>query len=637
MNQSFQKAFAFVFAATLVACSGGDAIQQHAPVPPTPTPAVPEPIPMAPRDFTCGPPATPRGGWGSDSRGIGEPCSDEAPCRVGLSCYAKGTPGSMCYADCTFAPDICPGDSLCTPVGGGMSWCLRSCALRGGGAGCGRPDLGCNPMTANPDDPGVCFPACENDDACDFGPEYHFTCRATGPAKGACVCTRDSDCNNGGSGSMKCDAATGGCYQPCTNDAACAAGGSGGCCLSGAAGRPQQCEIFSDPPGGCDTLGCSDGFACRSVAGESTCVAETPAGCAITTQQPQLTPFLSVVSNGPHWLDPVAEVTFQVPAGSAAWTIVAQGPGTPLGLIKVVDPSGQVLWRWEEQPEGNANPIAKVWAPITWEGTFTYTFPNTSQATTVAAGAWKVTLGSTRPAQANVQVLIKKAGPATGRKVDVNLWVVSETLDVAALRANARWTETVNSIKRIWAKAGIDTVTFTYYDVPQSIRDRFAVVEANSDGPCDSYHRLFQEAVRTAANPPRNAGINFFLVDSITSPNGTVLGIDGTIPGPGGFNGTPASGAIAELTSNTGSTLGSFLGHILAHEGGHFFGLYHTTEGSNAFWDPIADTSACNLDQVSCGCVDAKYLMFPYAGCPGTPGDISAGQAAVVRAAPSVY
>src|SRR5205085_8772901 len=82
-----------------------------------------------------------------------------------------------------------------------------------------------------------------------------------------------------------------------------------------------------------------------------------------------------------------------------------------------------------------------------------------------------------------------------------------------------------------------------------------------------------------------------------------VVGIDGTIPGPSSVGGTVNSGA-----SVNGSNLGfgtctsqldihncgpDEVAYIVAHEGGHFMGLYHTTEQTGDAFDPLSDTPTC--------------------------------------------
>jgi hypothetical protein len=104
--------------------------------------------------------------------------------------------------------------------------------------------------------------------------------------------------------------------------------------------------------------------------------------------------------------------------------------------------------------------------------------------------------------------------------------------------------------------------------------------------------------------------MNLFLVQSLRSADATggatVVGIDGTIPGPSSLNGTVHSGAVvsaADLFTASQQSCGTGVNiagcgpdrvaYIAAHETGHFLGLFHTTEQEGADFDPLTDTAKC--------------------------------------------
>jgi hypothetical protein len=126
--------------------------------------------------------------------------------------------------------------------------------------------------------------------------------------------------------------------------------------------------------------------------------------------------------------------------------------------------------------------------------------------------------------------------------------------------------------------------------------------------------------------------LNFFLVEDITAKTpsgaGSVVGIDGTIPGPSTIGGTVHSGAavsIASLTSGLASCPANGainlsgcgpdeVAYIAAHEGGHWLGLFHTSEQTGDAWDSISDTLTCD-----CGICCAS------GGCIGTAANCGKG------------
>jgi len=92
------------------------------------------------------------------------------------------------------------------------------------------------------------------------------------------------------------------------------------------------------------------------------------------------------------------------------------------------------------------------------------------------------------------------------------------------------------------------------------------------------------------------------------------------------------SGIVARKQSSAGK-----MGRLLAHELGHFFGLFHTSDSVAP--DPISDTPACaNPTQANApNCPDFQYVMFPYHMLAPEPVQFSKGQALVVRGSPWFY
>ncbi len=90
------------------------------------------------------------------------------------------------------------------------------------------------------------------------------------------------------------------------------------------------------------------------------------------------------------------------------------------------------------------------------------------------------------------------------------------------------------------------------------------------------------------------------------------LGRSGGVPAPWGVFGTEGSG-IAIGVDAVGA---AELGRVIAHEIGHFLGLFHTTEADGAVFEPISDTPECPLDR------DAnRDLVLDAEECAGDGGD----------------
>jgi hypothetical protein len=194
-----------------------------------------------------------------------------------------------------------------------------------------------------------------------------------------------------------------------------------------------------------------------------------------------------------------------------------------------------------------------------------------------------------------------------------------------AVVANPATARFVSKLSEFFGHAGICLGTVTFRDIPDWARTRYAPagqVDISGAGPggtpsasqtpsgCDDLSQLF-----TVAVAPSRA-VHLFLAEDLvdaSSANGTltVLGIDGSIPGPSGVPGTVNGGAIlgtfglfgaerrgasgaCRQPSSAGFGCGTdVLAYVAAHEAGHWLGLYHTTEATGTNFDPLTDTGRC--------------------------------------------
>jgi len=113
------------------------------------------------------------------------------------------------------------------------------------------------------------------------------------------------------------------------------------------------------------------------------------------------------------------------------------------------------------------------------------------------------------------------------------------------------------------------------------------------------------------------------------------LGIAGGIPGPLGHQGLPTSAVVLAAGPHFYDGFDSeYFGTTLAHEIGHFLGLFHTSESTGSNWDPLPDTPECTSPSSPSNCGDGTNLMF-WTGGPNDPQtSISAEQANVIDNSP---
>jgi hypothetical protein len=408
-----------------------------------------------------------------------------------------------------------------------------------------------------------------------------------------------------------------------------------------------------------------------------------------------------------------SQVTFNVPACTGSISIISQAQtaqttpvtittgGTPFPIdnsaapTSVKDASGRTLL--DTPYSGSATPENSLvyYASLSpWEGAMT--FPDSSALLNEVStngqlppGTWSFQVDDLANDCArfsncadggsggtyDVTVITKPVAPSTGT-VDVGFYLVDNgglTSTTAAAQAGTPTTalgRMIQTLETIYARAGLCLGTVTFYDVPAWARNAYATtISADKTGPCDNLNQMF------LLSQPGNT-LNFFLVSSISSSSqggNTVVGIDGTIPGPSSVGGTIHSGAavsIASLSTNftsCGSSL-NFTGcgadevaYITAHEGGHWLGLYHTTEALGDTFDPLSDTAQCpcasckpSTATQTCGTDPAKSYQMSVAACTksascgggddlmfwlisgGSVGNLTAEQGQVMRGNPVV-
>jgi hypothetical protein len=383
-----------------------------------------------------------------------------------------------------------------------------------------------------------------------------------------------------------------------------------------------------------------------------------PGNCTLPSPAASTLPAAQVIELGVHSVGD--KVAFTVPAGTGSITIVHQAVGAvPLqvvfnenGTAHVADNSA--VPRLVSFPDGGtayddfAFPAAGADGTTDPSGTYisysqdtpvaaAFTFPNTatSLAQGVPPGPWSFVVGDfayecatgiscfdggTTQDRYDVKVLLRPL--PTGAALDMNFYLVGASttragvpLTAATAPSDPSTRRMITTLQSIYAGANITVREPRFFDVTAAQRAAYAHIVVNGDsgeGPCDQLDQMF---LLSSANP--GPAMNVFLVsdivDSSATGTNTLVGIDGTIPGPTGLAGTVHSGAavsLAELFSQGAAPPGAptsvcsgptdFNGcgadrvaYIAAHETGHFLGLFHTSESGGTLVDPLTDTGAC--------------------------------------------
>jgi len=451
------------------------------------------------------------------------------------------------------------------------------------------------------------------------GPDCHDTCAKAGATQ--CSGTEVQTCTpnaNGclalsapfrcGAGSF-CSAAANACL-PCVNT--CAAVGASQC----SATQVQTCT--------------ADANGCLSL---STFPVVRPVGTSAA-------PAAQVNHVGTKTVGEI--VQFTIPRGTGGFSIVSQAVNAQIADVDLTqgsetfavpnsvvpflvnDPTGATFYN-----DNVSSPADRSTALAVYDGlspsTGAFTVPNTTAAlnafsTGVPAGTWSFTVGDfafecTRATNCSggsttstydITVITHPLAGSTGT-LDVGIYLVTSSFTAATAQASPAMQRMVSVLRTIYARAGLTIRNVSFYDVSADAKARYATgIAADETGPCGDLDQMF-----TLSLPGKNE-LNLFFVDDIVQSAtgggvGTIVGIDGTIPGPSSIGGTVHSGAVVNASNIGANRVGAICNgapdfvncgsdrtaYIAAHEGGHFMGLYHTTESFGDTFDPVADTGQC--------------------------------------------
>ena len=307
--------------------------------------------------------------------------------------------------------------------------------------------------------------------------------------------------------------------------------------------------------------------------------------------------------------------TLTVPTDALSFTLVMKGNvGGTSALSRLTSPTNELLFDLDNYLTSKVRIL-----PVN-DGDFGMLFPN-SPRVSIQGGSYGFTIvNENGQGTGEVFALIKKS--TTGRlnngKLDLNLWFAGLSVNATNAAADANLQAAVDEFRRIYATSGISLGTVRYFDIPPSQQSIFEVIDT-TDGATSELRRLFELSIGSP-----NTSLNFFLVREIKGGGigFTILGIAGGIPGIPFEQGTNTSGVA--VTALDLSRDPKAVARTMAHEGGHWLGLWHTTEQNGQMHDPLSDTPECPstkdtsndkiMSSAECQGSGAENLMFWQAG-----------------------
>ncbi len=277
-----------------------------------------------------------------------------------------------------------------------------------------------------------------------------------------------------------------------------------------------------------------------------------------------------------------------------------------VSVLSVVDPRGNTVTRWQDWYNGPRNLTNAFFARRT--GT-TLNWPVRAEDPSLISGDYRVRIGTYRvdgvTSRPNVDLEVTTV---TNRDRDLDRGRVrvvilyadglsaQPALVAATEGAVARWRE-------VWARVGMD---FDVRYAPSTLPTALPY-------PAAPAGELFLSVSALA----RDGEIPIVIGETVGSDPGQ-YGAAGHLPGP--IVRSPLRAIVVGWLANAGRD-GVFsaddvrlYGEVLAHEAGHYVGLFHPVEQSYEAWDALSDTPECRTQRA---CEDAlgTNLMYPVSIC----------------------
>ncbi|MCO4762825.1 MAG: hypothetical protein KC502_15025 [Myxococcales bacterium] len=349
------------------------------------------------------------------------------------------------------------------------------------------------------------------------------------------------------------------------------------------------------------------------------------------------------VKKGTKVLGPFA---FELPTDALSFVINVQGEfGVSYGVAQMTAPGGQTWvhtgWEGQQQNLGGQMCVSCLWRVAPSATTGAALAPN-SPSTLLVPGTYTFSIGNRKrmqlspfqppvishpPGTVHVTVAVKTAAkpksslPKTG-VLNLNLYFTGATgLTAKTAKTDKKLATWLATLKSIYSQVGLSIGTISYTDIDAG----FQVVDAVGAGPNSDFEELAELTAKSGW------GVNVVFVRQIVAPQvgGAILGIAGGAPGPSGIQGSGRSAVLVATEPTIPGNVKWDPGAVIAHEAGHYLGLYHSSENNYggfapAVHDPLPDTPPNDLSN----------LMYFNGAAGGTK--LTAQQGAVLRGNPWV-
>ncbi len=299
-------------------------------------------------------------------------------------------------------------------------------------------------------------------------------------------------------------------------------------------------------------------------------------------------------------------VTVDVEVGSKmkAFLITATANDYP-ALETIRDPDGNVIVRWQEWYSSSES-LTDAFFP--WSTTMALNWPVRSSDVALYEGTWEIDVGvvdggGRYQSGQNVDITVQTKTDGNMGKGTVKATIVyASSADAAVVSATE---QAVGIWEDIWGAYGL-SLEIDYLD---------SSLAGNVPDPSTGSSEITAQSERGS-----NSDVTVLVGEQVSGVGG-IYGISGGIPGT--LIAAPTSAVAISWLTLSGAD-GAFsdeelrlFGETLAHEVGHYSGLFHPVEDGFQYWDAIDDTSHCT-SMGACESDLGTNLMFPYPICDWT-------------------
>ncbi len=323
----------------------------------------------------------------------------------------------------------------------------------------------------------------------------------------------------------------------------------------------------------------------------------------------------------------VASFDIEVGADGGAFLLTAGNADALLAVEEIINPSGEVVLRWEDWYGGTESLTSAIEA----EGMdVVVNWPVRAEDAALQAGTWTVTVG-TYTSALNYR-------PNTG--VDATIQVKSDSdFSDGLLHVQIVYAGDVD--KDDEAVTGTEEAVAVWEDIygriGLSLEVTYASTRAAAALPFPGYDP--DDVLAEVSSDGTDYDITLIIGETIDGSM-DYYGVSGGLPGP--LIASAQGAVVISWLANAGGD-GAFsaddvtlYGATLAHEAGHYLGLFHVVETDYAYWDAIDDTPQCSTES-ECDSALGPNLMYPVPVCSDgwddciAQEDLSDGQTGVLH------